>query len=481
MIGFASLVPLAIYVASLRSEVSYWDTGDLQTVPYILGIPYPTGFPGYVLIGWLWTHVFPVGGVAWRLNLLTAIATAAASGALALALRSLGVVRLAALGGALAFAFTSVVWERATYVDAHRIGFAAAAVGLAFALRWFRYGAWRDARAVGIAAAVALAIDNATILMLPALAIIAFGRRPPLRRALGLIALCAALVVAVYAYLPIRSAMLTAARTDPTLAIGIAPGRPFWDDHHPSSWTGFVQLVAGTEFEPGNAASNMFSPLALMRIGKDFVPGAERDFGALGLALALFGALVLWWRARRELTGLVAFGAVPLLFVVSYGAESDNARYFTPAYLTIAAVAAYGVSALAATLRPPLLPAFVLAGVAAFAGLLDGDISYGTHLFSQPGAHETTDFVDRVVKVTPPDAIVVTPWVYAPPLAYRAYVEHAFGRRIVVTAWPQDIARQLDGWVRLHPVYLIGTFNAPDVGRPLALVDSGDPQIVRVR
>jgi len=62
-IGAATLVPLAVYVASLRGDVSYWDTGDLQTVPYILGIPYPTGFPGYVLIGWLWSHAFAVGSL----------------------------------------------------------------------------------------------------------------------------------------------------------------------------------------------------------------------------------------------------------------------------------------------------------------------------------------------------------------------------------------------------------------------------------
>ena len=480
MIALAALVPLAVYVASLQGDVAYWDTGDLQTVPYILGIPYPTGFPGYVLIGWVWSHLFAVGAVAWRLNLLAALATATACGALAGALLALGVAELVAVAGALAFAFGSVVWERATYVDAHRIGFAAAALSFAFGLRWLRDGAWRDARATGLAAAAALAIDNATILALPALAIVAFGRRPPERRALGLIAACTLLVAAVYAYLPLRSAVLSATHADPTLALGIAPGRPFWDDHHPASWDGFVQLVAGTQFEPGSAAAQMISPRAVMRIGSEFAPPARRDFGDLGLWLALFGALVCWWRAPRVLIGLVAFGAVPLLFVVSYSAESDAGRYFAPAYFALAALAAYGASALGRSLRAPLQPAFAAAGAIAVAALLGTDVRAGTALFAQRTAPVASPFVDRVVAHTPADAIVVVPWQYAPPLAYRAYVERRFGERIVVTAWPKEVAQQFAGWLRQRPVYVIGTVDPRALGRRFALADWGDPPMVRL-
>jgi hypothetical protein len=48
--------------------VDFHDYGDFQTVPYILGIPYPTGYPGFVLLGWLWSHTFLIGDVAFRLR-----------------------------------------------------------------------------------------------------------------------------------------------------------------------------------------------------------------------------------------------------------------------------------------------------------------------------------------------------------------------------------------------------------------------------
>ena len=47
----AWLVPLALFLATAYRDVGYWDTGEMDTVPYILGIAHPTGFPAYVLLG----------------------------------------------------------------------------------------------------------------------------------------------------------------------------------------------------------------------------------------------------------------------------------------------------------------------------------------------------------------------------------------------------------------------------------------------
>ena len=82
-------------LASVRTEVGFWDTGDLQTVAWIAGIPYPTGFPGYVLVGWLWTHLIPLGSVAARLNALSALALAGGAATVA----ALALLFEAAAGG----------------------------------------------------------------------------------------------------------------------------------------------------------------------------------------------------------------------------------------------------------------------------------------------------------------------------------------------------------------------------------------------
>ncbi|MGH7709276.1 MAG: protein O-mannosyl-transferase family, partial [Vulcanimicrobiaceae bacterium] len=75
----AFLGPLVLYVASLSPAVAFWDTGEMQTVPWILGIAHPTGFPLFTLLGWAFSHVVAIDTVAWRISLLCALATAAAA------------------------------------------------------------------------------------------------------------------------------------------------------------------------------------------------------------------------------------------------------------------------------------------------------------------------------------------------------------------------------------------------------------------
>ena len=38
---------------ALLPGVTFWDTGEFQTVGPVLGTAHPTGFPTYVLLGWL--------------------------------------------------------------------------------------------------------------------------------------------------------------------------------------------------------------------------------------------------------------------------------------------------------------------------------------------------------------------------------------------------------------------------------------------
>ena len=57
--------------------VAYWDTGELQAVAPLLGTAHPTGFPTYVLLGWLASVVLqPFGEPAFRMNLLSGLCLA---------------------------------------------------------------------------------------------------------------------------------------------------------------------------------------------------------------------------------------------------------------------------------------------------------------------------------------------------------------------------------------------------------------------
>jgi hypothetical protein len=85
-VGLASIfvfgsfaLPAMLYWFSVEPGVGSWDVGEMQTVLYILGIAHTTGYPAFVLAGWIFSHAFAIGGVAWRINLLGALYFAGAS------------------------------------------------------------------------------------------------------------------------------------------------------------------------------------------------------------------------------------------------------------------------------------------------------------------------------------------------------------------------------------------------------------------
>jgi len=79
----AVLVSAAVfggYLLTLAPSVTFWDAGEFITAARTLGIPHPPGTPLFVLIAHVWGLLVPVGEYAWRLNLLSAVCGAMASG-----------------------------------------------------------------------------------------------------------------------------------------------------------------------------------------------------------------------------------------------------------------------------------------------------------------------------------------------------------------------------------------------------------------
>lgn len=78
------LAVFTLYTLTLAPGVVGGDAGEHQLAVPLLGIPHTTGYPLYVLVGKLWTLLLPIGSVAWRMNLFSAL-----GGALAAAITTL--------------------------------------------------------------------------------------------------------------------------------------------------------------------------------------------------------------------------------------------------------------------------------------------------------------------------------------------------------------------------------------------------------
>ena len=76
----AGLIAFVAGSLALLPGVAFWDTAELQAVGPLMGTAHPTGFPTYVLVGWLASVVLqPFGEPAFLMNLLSTICVAVAA------------------------------------------------------------------------------------------------------------------------------------------------------------------------------------------------------------------------------------------------------------------------------------------------------------------------------------------------------------------------------------------------------------------
>jgi hypothetical protein len=180
-----------------------------------------------------------------------------------------------------------------------------------------------------------------------------------------------------------------------------------------------------------------------------------RDLGQFLALLAVGGAIVWSIRAPFVVFGVIAFGALPVFFFLSYPAEAEVDRYYAPAYLAMVVLAAYAATSLARALEQPVRFAALLTGAVYLVFALSIDVHGNHDQFANRYDRDAADYAARVTRDTPAHSIVVSLWLYATPLAYKAYVERGFGDRILVTGLPLDYASFYPVWSARRPVVIV--------------------------
>lgn len=321
----------AVYAAGTCRTIYVGDSGELVAAAATLGIPHPSGYPLYVLLGKLWTLAVPVGSIAWRMSLFSAAAAAAACGLLYTLLRRLGVAALAAVFAALLLAFSPSFWSQANIQRVYSLNALALTAVTAAAFEWTRRKrlGWL-VLAEGLAG---LGASNHTAMIPAALAVGVFawvGEPALFRRPRHLVAVIGAglLGLAPYLYLPLRS------RWNPRLDWG-----------NPETLEGFLDVVLRRGFWQRAWIESAADGLP---IAGDYLRGLGEELLWVGAALAVAGAVVGWRRGDRRLPVLLALlvMATNLVSVGLHGSRSDIFlwhRYYIPSYVMAALLAAFGL------------------------------------------------------------------------------------------------------------------------------------------
>ncbi len=171
---------LAVYGITLAPGLTWAnsgaDGGDLITAAATGGVPHPTGYPVYLLLARAFQFL-PIGSLAFRTNLLSALAAATAS------LLVYGLVSrtsqnpLAGLVSAYAFGFSPLPWSQAVITEVYALH----AFFIALILYWAIFPPFQNEKksdlALGLVFGIALGNHLTTLLLLPILLASTFAHR----------------------------------------------------------------------------------------------------------------------------------------------------------------------------------------------------------------------------------------------------------------------------------------------------------------
>jgi hypothetical protein len=475
------VLPAVLYWFTVEPGVGSWDVGEMQTVLYILGIAHTTGYPAFVLAGWMFSHAFAFGGVAWRINLLGTLYFAGASCALYCMQARLGVRPAIALLGSLLFATGTIVWYHAIRIDVLSMAVLLATLTLLFLIRWSQDRDDRSFIAAGIFVGLSLGDHLVVLWTLPSVVIFIWLNRSALHRRLLMLGALAAGAVAIclYAYIPVRSALVAARGYDRTLELGFPPGHPYWDYGHPADLHKFVALITGAQVHASSSFLGMLSPHTLIAGLIHFGAMALAEFSIVGVVLIVIG---IWsgWRRHRDVAIYALLASVLIAqFTAAFSAETDPDRYYIVSFALLTPFLGIGLCAILDAVGKRRASAAMVAATGAMLVLIAIGIYRERAIFGWHYDRWGTDYVERVRADTPDDAVIVAPWVLASPLGYAEYVERSYGDRIVAAGSVDADGAYLRPVLRARPVYVVLDNHVPN-GFRLIEVDAGDPPVYKL-
>ena len=329
-----------VYALGACRTIYVGDSGELVTAVAVLGIPHPSGYPLYVLLGKLWTLLVPAGSIAFRMSLFSAFCGAAACGVVYRLARAAGLAVSAAILSSLLLAFSPTFWAEANVQRVYTLNALFVAAATLLAVRWDAADGDRRRRLFVLTLFVAgLGATNHTFMAVWTFAFALFAvvtRRDLLEQpkllAAGGLAFAAGLLP--YLYLPIRS------RQDPVLDWG-----------NPESLGALIAVVTRRDFWDRRFLEG---PADLVPITADFFRGFYQEIGLPGVLLAVLGVVAVARGPRRRLVllpSLVVLGNLAALAL--HGSRSDIFiwhRYAIPSYVMLSWVAGWGAAQIMAML-----------------------------------------------------------------------------------------------------------------------------------
>lgn len=406
-------IAFLVYARTLLPGMAFGDWGEMQTVPHVLGVAHPTGYPTYIILSWL-AQLVPIGSIAFRANLLSAGLVSVALAVTVAILLRLGIRPILAVAVALTLGAVGTVWSAATVAEVNPLHLAFVALLLHRAMAWEER---RSARHLVVGALLlGLAIGNHLLILFVAPFIAVFvlwvGRREIALKPRILVPATAAglLGLSVYFYIPI--------------AAGLSPPLPY---NHPVTPDAVLWLVSGTQFRGQFGFLSAGGPTDFIRSLPDLWSQLIGRATPLLPILGLLGLVVL--ARRRPAFGLMCL-AILLANIFVWANYLRLEHYLLVPWLLLAIGAAVALEFVARALDSRLprlrrLDAGALIGAAALVFAV-GLCVMNWRDSDRSGDRSAETYVDTIFDALPQDAAILSQWDASTPLWHARFV---LGRR----------------------------------------------------
>ncbi len=320
----AFFVPMSIYLLTLAPTVTVEDSGELITAAYTLGIPHPSGYPLYAILGKIFTYI-PFGTIAWRVNLMSAFFGALSVALLYLVIERLTKNKLISFFSSLIFAFSPIFWSQCVIAEVYTINTFFTALLIFILLCWAekqdkKYLLW-----FSFLFGLSLTNHTAMILFAPVFAIFIVSHRMEIIKEWRLIVYMLALFLAgllLYFYIPLRAWQRADFNWGPI-----------------TNWIDVLAHISRQQYNDFSPLKSMYSKLGIMIY---FFVEIANQFYIPSLILALIGAAALWLKDKKTAwltTGIFLGSSIVIIYLRKFGfvlgIEYTYRVYYLPAFLIV--------------------------------------------------------------------------------------------------------------------------------------------------
>jgi hypothetical protein len=346
--GILAIFLIGVYLISMAPGLTWAnlgsDGGDLITAAAIGGVAHPTGYPSYLVLVRLF-QLLPVGSLAFRTSLMSALAAAAASVLVnTLVTQSLPTSKphpywLAGLAAGAAFGLSPLLWSQAVITEVYTLHSFLVVLILYLSAHNLPGDFLRNHqdKLLGLIFGLAMGNHLTTILLLPVMLFTTFHRgKTHLSEKHWLAGLkidgnsllqrviWGGIGLLVYFILPIR------ALSHPAVNWG-----------NPVTLDGFLWLVSGKLYQGLLVKLNLSS---ILERGRAVVALLLQQFGVIGLLVGLIGS-VIFFKPNRLNLSMLWIVIASASFTIVY-ATTDAFLYLIPGFLCFAVWIGLGLGGL---------------------------------------------------------------------------------------------------------------------------------------